>query len=437
LGKPENYKFFERNVQGTIKITSRDTRLACPSILFEIRYLQNNFLDYIDSEKKNHPGFVRQHGTQSISGTEIICPFTFYESACKSFSLTYGRKLYFDETFVPYEGEGKGFFNEKYGIKNFASCIGSKAFNLGKYYPGYFLIGRRSFANGRDSMMSTLNKPIYFQSGCQSPYNNSLKLMENFSMSPVMKFRNINIVISTGFDHVCERASIGAVPGQQFTYNFKGEFSIDIIGLFSAESTLESNKKHGMRLSPEYGFSKTMIITSNICEYHHSPGSEINFTWDDSIFSIKGSFDYRLRKTFEYISNDPSKRSRRDDVYYDAMSTSIISEKNKGYSLSIKYETDLPVLHSFFSSFYTFPAIPKILIEYDFIKNQYDYKTTVSPEPYDRCLFTSQLVLDVHENIKGGLSGRISFEKWYNRDTRTLYREVFSYELGGQITLQW
>jgi hypothetical protein len=440
LGNPDNFKFSERNVSGSLKMATRDIQKVSPSIIFGMRYLQNNFYDFNESEKSTHQDYSRQHGAQSASIAEINIPFTFYEPVffgCRSVSISYSRKMNFDETFVPYEGESKGLFNERYGITNFISNAGSKAYNLINFYPGYFLSGRGSFARGRDNMMTTLNNPIYYKSGDKAPYSNSLKLMENFSVSPVLKFKNIDLVFSTGFDHLCERSSVESVPGQQFTINSKEELSLDILGLFLSENSSGSSKKRGLRFSEEYGFSRTMLLTSNIREDRHSPGSGVTFFWNDSVIAVKGSFDYRFRKTFEYISSDPTKRNNKDDIYFNAMSKTVISEKNIGYMTSIKYETDLLFLYNFFSSLYALTGNPRISLEYEFIKNKYDYKTTVSPEPYDRYLFTSKLSLDIHKNIKGGISGRIALEKWYNRETKNLYREVFSYELGGQITLQW
>ena len=48
---------------------------------------------------------------------------------------------------------------------------------------------------------------------------------------------------------------------------------------------------------------------------------------------------------------------------------------------------------------------------------------------------TSRLTLDLHRNIQGGVIGRWALEKFRNRETNGVYREIISYELGLNFTL--
>ena len=71
FGNPDNFKYSERNILGSLKFAAKDIQKVSPSLLFELHYLQNNFYDYIESEKVAHSNYARQHGAQSASITEI------------------------------------------------------------------------------------------------------------------------------------------------------------------------------------------------------------------------------------------------------------------------------------------------------------------------------------------------------------------------------
>ena len=67
--------------------------------------------------------------------------------------------------------------------------------------------------------------------------------------------------------------------------------------------------------------------------------------------------------------------------------------------------------------------------------DRYDYTKTVSPEPYDLYMLKSDLSLDLHKNVRGGMAGRMALEKYRNRENNGVSREVFSYEISGTISL--
>jgi hypothetical protein len=66
--------------------------------------------------------------------------------------------------------------------------------------------------------------------------------------------------------------------------------------------------------------------------------------------------------------------------------------------------------------------------------NRYDYFKTVSPEPYDLFMVSSDLNLDLHKNVQGSLSGKMALEKFRNRENNGISRQVLSYEINAGIS---
>jgi len=110
-------------------------------------------------------------------------------------------------------------------------------------------------------------------------------------------------------------------------------------------------------------------------------------------------------------------------------------EVDIGYSFSAMYETDITWLYNAFSSLYRLVAFPIFSIEYSLLLNRYDYTRTVSPEPYDQHLITAKLTLDLHKNVQGGLTARWALERFRNRQTEGVAREIMSYQFGLNFTL--
>ncbi len=110
-------------------------------------------------------------------------------------------------------------------------------------------------------------------------------------------------------------------------------------------------------------------------------------------------------------------------------------ENDRGYRFTAFFETDVLWLHTLFSELYELASKPIFSLEYSLLLNRYDYTVTVAPESYDQHLVTGRLTLDLHRNIQGGLTGRWALEKFRNRETGGVYREIMSYELGMNFTL--
>ncbi|HDP79334.1 MAG TPA: hypothetical protein ENN21_00670 [Spirochaetes bacterium] len=110
-------------------------------------------------------------------------------------------------------------------------------------------------------------------------------------------------------------------------------------------------------------------------------------------------------------------------------------EIDRGYRFSVLYETDVQWIYRLFNAYYRLVAFPIFSLEYSLLLNRYDYSHTVSPEPYDQHLVTGKLNLDLHKNVQGGLIARWALEKFRNRDTEGVSREIMSYEVGLNFTL--
>ena len=110
-------------------------------------------------------------------------------------------------------------------------------------------------------------------------------------------------------------------------------------------------------------------------------------------------------------------------------------ERDRGYSFSSLYETDVHWIYNLLSGLYELISYPIFSLEYSLLINRYDYSDTVSPEPYDQHLITEKLTIDLHKNIQGGISARFAHERFKDRETNELVREIRSYELGFNFSL--
>jgi hypothetical protein len=193
---------------------------------------------------------------------------------------------------------------------------------------------------------------------------------------------------------------------------------------------------HSANFNAGYTFARNMLITSNIEENTHSPFMALTFKSDRSSLGVKSEINYRQRNNKEYIPADDAERSSKDDIYFNNMQTGqSFKECDKGYKFSVLYETDVLWLHRWFSYFYELTGHPIFSIEYSLLLNRYDYSKTTSPEPYDQHLVTGKLTLDLHKNVQGGITGRAALERFRNRETNNINREIQSYELALNFTL--
>jgi len=223
------------------------------------------------------------------------------------------------------------------------------------------------------------------------------------------------------------------------TINANTNINFDLMRIFSFgffRPNTPGLPYHAATFFVGYDYGRNMLITYNIEENVHTPRVGLTLKRDRSSLSLRTGVDYRHRTRKEYIDYEESERDRRDDVYIENMAISPqFKEVDRGYSFSVLYETDIQWLYNAFSSLYKLVAFPIFSIEYSLLLNRYDYTRTVSPEPYDQHLVTAKLTMDLHKNVQGGLIARWALERYRNRQTEGIAREIMSYQVGLNFTL--
>ncbi|TAL38849.1 MAG: hypothetical protein EPN93_03725 [Spirochaetes bacterium] len=438
-----DYRFVERNKKGALNLGLKGIGAVSPSWKGEMVYFENQFRDYDDNERLLSGRYRRDKDARSFVSSAWNLPFDFSASKnldfISSMNFGYTRSLQFREEGIPYEGEGASSFSERYGINRTFDGIAGEAFNMAKYPPWYFMTGRGNYARGRDFTYARFNNPLTFSDGeSAQDYDNGLRLIDNFSLNSTLNFQRWTLALASGLNQVSERQAVEGVPQQVITFTSNADLSFDLMRFFSFwffRPNLPGIPFHAVTLSLGYDYSRNMIITSNVREDVHTPELGIVFKRDRASLGLKAGVDLRNRQREEYIDqgggNDP-----RDDVYLDNMQKNpYFREIDRGYRFSAIFETDVHWIHEYFSAFYTLTGFPIFSIEYSMLLNRYDYIRTVSPEPYDQHLVTGKLTLDLHKNVQGGLVGRWALEKFRNRETGNVYREIMSYELGMNFSL--
>ncbi len=439
----DSLRFVERNRKALCAIGLVDGYVT-PEYKLDLSYLENRFRDYDDSELQSAQEYRRAKDAKSLIMSEISLPVNLRKinslQFVKNLNLSYMRSIYFFENDIPYEGESKGPFNEDYGINR--SLFGNlgTGLNLFRYYPGYFFRGRDNYSKGRDYVYGRDNRELTFPSGDSvTDYNNQLRLINNFSLNFMMDFNLLTFDSGAGINQVNERQQVNGIPQQIITRNFNTGIDLNLMKVFSF-GFFRGNRlgipHHSANLKLGYTYSNNMIITSNIEENTYKPSLGLTFKRDRSLIGLKAGIEMRRKKSREFISPDESSRSDSDDIYIDNMpDNSLLSEIDNGYNLSLLYETDVNWLFNLFSEIYRLSSQPIFSLEYNLVLNRYDYRSTVSPEPYDLHMIKGKLTLDLHKNIQGGLTSRWALERFRNRETDGISREVFSYELGMNFTL--
>ncbi|MCX7678258.1 MAG: hypothetical protein N2316_03475, partial [Spirochaetes bacterium] len=440
----DEYRFVDRNKSLMIKAGVKDFIFLEPNLQLAMYYLENRFRDYSETEKNDSGSFVRAKDAQSFISTKLDVPLSVSHieklAFLKSMTVGFGRTIYLQESDVPYEGEGISPYDEAFGIGRTYGALAGAGFNVFKYSPIKFLQGRNNFAGERDFVFETLNEAISFDNGkIVSGYNNSLKCVDSISLSSLLDAGIMDFTLMLGINNLSERKQILSPPQQVVTYSGQIGVTVDLMRIFSF-GFFRPNKlgipHHAANINANYAYSRNMIITSNVQEDTHSPMLGINFKRDRASFGVKGSIDFRLRKDVEYIPLNFEERDRRDDVYAENIGNAApFKEDDRSYRISVFFETDVDWLYDVFAAVYELKAKPIASIEYSLFWNRYEYTVTVSPEPYDQHLCTGKLTLDLHQYIQGGIFGRWAFEKFRNRDTNGVYREIFSYELGLNFTM--
>lgn len=439
----ESHRFVERNRKVLCAVGLVDGYVT-PEYKLDLSYLENRFRDYDESELQSAQEYRRSKDAKSLIQTELSMPVHLGKISSlhfiKNFNLSYMRNIYFFENDIPYEGESKGPYREDYGIKRSLFDNLGTGLNFLKYYPGFFFKGRGNFSNGRSYVYNRDNKEIYFPSGDPvNDYNNQLRLINNFSLNLLMDLNIFVFDSGAGINQVNERQQVNGIPQQIITRNLNAGIDVNLMKIFSS-GFFRANRlgipHHSANLKLGYSFNNNMLITSNIEENTYEPSFGLTFKRDRSLIGFKAGIEMRRKKSREYISTDESSRSDSDDIYIDNMpDNSRLSESDNGYNLSLLYETDVNWLYNLFSYIYRLTSQPIFSLEYDLLLNRYDYRSTVSPEPYDLHMIKGKLTLDLHKNIQGGLTSRWALEKFRNRETEGVSREVLSYEFGMNFTL--
>ena len=440
----KDYKFVERNKNTGLKCGLKEIGIFSPGVSLDMYYMENRFRDYETSEKTVAGGFTRAKDARSYISNKFELPIHLdkYQDLkfIRSFVLGYGRSLQMQETEIPYEGEGISAFNEEYGMARVYRGLSPGSLNMLSYHPLYFIQGRGNHGNGRDYVYGTFNEKIAYHDGTPvANYSNAFRLIDNYTLSTVMDFHIFNVNYNAGLNHVAERQIVNGIPLQVMTLSSNLSLSFDLMQIFHSgffRPNALGIPHHGAVFGVGYNFSRNMLITQNIKEDVQSPEWSLTFKRDRASLGLKFGIDYRYREDEEYISLDDNKRDRRDDIYMiNLANRTPFSEIDKGYRFSVFYETDVAWIYRLFSHIYKLKAMPIYSIEYSLMLNRYDYSVTVSPEPYDQHLITSKLTLDLHKNVQGGISGRWALEKFRNRETNGVYREIISYEVGFSFTL--
>jgi hypothetical protein len=437
----KDMKYLERKQGAELVFGLPGNFFISPEVTLSADYREESFSDYDEAIVSTKGTFFRSRDAGTLFSSRIRIPFKLEEipflKNVKQFQVNYFRGVTVNEEGVPYEGEGVRFYNEKYGFPRVFSNASGKAFNLFDNYPGIYFTGRGNFARGRDMVYGTMNKGVELSSEA-AEYNNTFRLVDDFSMDISFDTGLFDVTVNSAMGQVCERSNIFGIPNQVVTYNCGALFTFDLMDIFSSgffRSNSPGKSYHSSSFDLGLSYTDRMFITSNIDEKIISPEAGILFKWDRSSLSFKGAFDYREKKDMEFInySTNPGK----DDYIYITNMPQYASfhEKDYGYKFTAMYETDVSWVYDFFSMFYKLTALPVFSAEYNMALNRYDYFNSVSPEPYDLFMAESSLTMDLHKNVKGGVAGALSLERFRNRDDQGISREVFSFEISANITI--
>ncbi len=439
-----DHKFVERNSKTTLYAGLRRLWIFSPSVRTEFQYFENRFRDYQEAERVTSGPFERSKDARGFVSNGFTLPVDFHGVPALSFvkgcNFSYTRSLLLQEAAIPYEGEGVGALREEYGINRAFRGLSDAGFDMFSYPPWHFFTGRGNFANGRDFAYNRLNRKIVYPGGEQAGnYTNSLKLVDSYSLNTTMDFEKVIVTGGGNLSQVSERQTVEGIPQQVVTLSANTNINLDLMRIFSFgffRPNTPGLPYHAATFFIGYDYGRNMLITYNIEENVHTPRVGVTLKRDRSSLSLRSGVDYRHRTRKEYIEYDESQRDRRDDIFIANMAISPpFKEVDRGYSFSALYETDVLWLYAAFSSLYKLVAFPIFSIEYSLLLNRYDYTRTVSPEPYDQHLVSAKLTMDLHKNVQGGLVARWALERYRNRETEGIAREIVSYQVGLNFTL--
>ncbi len=447
----KNCRYVERSKNLSLSAGLSDFSYIAAGYRVDIQYFENKFRDF-NLERTSQYGYKRAKDAQTLVSTTIDIPVYFYKikalKSVRTFSINYNRSLFLTEANVPYEGERKDPLDERYGITRTVSRLSNAGFNMFKYYPFCFFLGRKNYAGGRDYIYNTLNRPIAYKDGTNvSDYNNTLRLQDNFSVTWSVDLDKVNITSNSGLHQLCERQDVLGVPGQTVNANCEINMNLDLMKLLHFwffRPNREGIPYHAAFLTLGYTFDVNMLITQNIEETVHTPNLGVSFKRDRASLTLQLGIGLKYKNSRSFIPWNPFELSFKDFLYYQNMPFNVFfKDRDIAYAFTALFETDVKWIYKFFSLFYRLAAMPIFNLEYVMKINRYDYLLTTSPQPLDCHVVTTKLILDLHKNVQGGLNARFVVEQYRNRKNLNCYnlkisdlkREVLSYEIGANLTL--
>lgn len=428
-----NMKYFQRNHSASHTTGVKIAKFFIPEHTLSAQYSESEFSDYQDDDQPYSYGYQRKKGAETRMNQLFYFPFSFNSSSSiiRNITFSYQRESSLSESGVPYEGETTDITDEKFGIRRTMPAT-STAYNVFTLPPWLFFTGRNNFANGRDHVYETLNRPITVGDETVQTYYNGFLVKDSYSLTSYYDLEAFSISTTTLLSQLSERSDIETVPQQLVSTGAGIDFYFDLMEIFGFgffRPNAPGKNRHSAQFSTGLMYTKNMFITSNLGEDVYSPTAGFTFGINRRTLTLRSGIDLMFRKDEIYIPTDADKRYGSDDKYFENLPGVKLDEFDASYNYLVEYTTEVGWLYSAFSRLYRLYAYPMFTLSYELLLNRYDYEYTVSPEPYDMHLVTGNLDMDVHKNIKGNVTGRWALEKFRNRESGNVYQEIISYEI--------
>ncbi|MBN1498625.1 MAG: hypothetical protein JW982_00590 [Spirochaetes bacterium] len=423
-----NYKLTSRNNVLKFGFDYKKPVFMNVKFLNSIDSSENSFADY--SQNSVYRGkFTRERSLQTVLDSMLEVPFNFLDNRL-GLKFSYEKKSSLSEENSPYEGEGENYFMEKYGAADGFSDLKTYQYNYADYYPFFFFSGSSFMLKGRQSCENIRNDAVKDDGVVFSEYDNSLSIKDTFTFSSEYQAGNYDASYSFGMTNLCQRENVSAVPGQNFNLDSSISVSLNLLKMSESANTEILN----LDLVLSYSFLNYMLVTQNTVEYNHSP--ELSFIYNRKMygFNFTASVIFRLREDHEFIRYGITDESDPDYIYSKNLSEAEFTENDRTYSAGATFFKKLD-LNSVFPDLLKSEEFPVLTIDGDIVINDYDYDNAVSPEPYDKYSLKADLSYDVYKYVTVNFYGLSVLEKYYNRETGGLYKEVLSYEAGAGIQI--
>ncbi len=424
-----DYKLITRN--NNFEINCEYTRPAHVSFGFDNSFVssEDNFNDY--PEIGNFPDkFSRERSLSLELDTLMKIPFSFYDNLL-NFEFSYNKNSVLKENHSPFEREGKNYFNEKYGTIDQMNDLQRYQYDYAEYYPFYFFSGSSFMLNGRQVGEKIRNEQIKENGYVFPEYSNFLSVKDEFMFAGTFTADKYDVSCSFAMNNFCQRQNILTVPGQNFMLENNVSVTFDLIELLN----ITNSEIIEFSITAAYSFKDYSLITQNVVEYNHDP--EISFVFDRKMygFSLTSSIAYRIREDKEFIEYGITDEKNPDYIYSKNLSENRFTEDDKTYSVKLEFYQNLNFLKYLKLQDRDSDEYPVLTVDGELIINDYDYENMISPEPYDKYSLKADVSYKVYKYTKINFYGLTLLEKYYNRDTGGLYKEVVSYEAGAGIQI--